>query len=144
MKLLILIFCTLIFSGLHGQEINQDINTITIKGVSFNQIINHLQKSGYSIETLDNKRKTVRTKFFRYSSKTSSLDISIKVQFHDSIAVITGRMCYNFKNNGKDTLPDLARSQPVRYTYGSYKEAFLLMNDFAKSFNSEMIYSKSD
>jgi hypothetical protein len=53
-------------------------------------------------------------------------------------------MCYFYKNNGLDSIPNLAKSQPIRYTHGSYKEAFILLDNFAKSFNAEMIYSKTD
>lgn len=124
------------------QDINQDINTITVKGVTFNQVLSRLLSSGYSIDHLDNNSKTIRTKFSKCSSKTAAMNISLRVHVRDSVAIITGRMCYNINNN-QYASPDSARTSVVKYTRGASKEAFLQMDNFAKSFRAEMIYSKT-
>ncbi|HEX4851991.1 MAG TPA: hypothetical protein VFV08_14350 [Puia sp.] len=133
-----LLFC----SVAQSQDINQDINTITIKGITFNQVVSHLIKHGYSISHLDNKANTIRTNFSKCTSKTASVNLSLRVRVRDSVAIITGRMCYNIDNK-QYASPETARSSVVKYSRGASKEAFLQMNDFAKSFNAEMIYSKT-
>jgi len=142
LKLLFLTLLICICANLFAQDINQDINTITVKGITFNQVLSHLAKSGYSIGKLDNKSKTVQTNFLRYNSRTSSINISIKVHVRDSVAAITGKMCYNM-NNSRDGIPDSARALNIRYTFGTYKEAFLQMDQFARSLKPEVIYSKT-
>ncbi|HTQ29354.1 MAG TPA: hypothetical protein VMI35_14555, partial [Puia sp.] len=72
MKSLFFAVCLLAFPPLFSQEINQDINTITIKGVGFNQVVSKLMSHGYSIEKLDSKSSMVRTGYTKYNSKTSS------------------------------------------------------------------------
>ncbi len=134
----------LFFSArLFCQEINQDINTIAVKGVTFNQVLTKLRNSGYAIDKLDDHTKTVSTRFSKYASRTASMNISINVHVRDRVAVITGRMCYNL-NNRKDAPPDSSRSMEIRHTFGIYKEAFLQLNNFAKSFDAEIIYLKTD
>ena len=58
------------------------------------------------------------------------------------MAAITGKMCYNM-NNSRDGIPDSARALNIRYTFGTYKEAFLQMDQFARSLKPEVIYSKT-
>ncbi|PWT74475.1 MAG: hypothetical protein C5B59_11085 [Bacteroidetes bacterium] len=135
-----LFLCPAAFS--QDLNINQDINTITVKGVTFNQVVSRLLSHGYAIKNLDNKNKTVHTSFSKCKSKTAVMNISLNVHVRDSVAIITGKMCYNLNNN-QYASPDSARTSVVKYTRGAAKEAFLEMDSFAKSFKSEMIYSKT-
>ncbi|MFI5154283.1 MAG: hypothetical protein ACHQET_13170 [Chitinophagales bacterium] len=100
-------------------------------------------KNGYSIKKLDDHSKTVQTHFQKYQSKTSSFNVAISAHVRDSVAIFTGNMCYNINNN-REGLPDSARAFSIKYTHGLYKEAFLQLDNFVKSFNREMIYSKTD
>lgn len=134
---------SLLTSNLFAQDINQDINTITIKGITFDQVVTHLTKSGYSIRKLDDRTKTVQTHYLKYQSKSSSFHIAIFAHVRDSVAIFSGTMCYNINNN-RDGLPDSARAFDIKYTHGLYKEAFIQLDNFVKSFNREMIYSRTD
>jgi hypothetical protein len=143
LKLLFLTVFAFNYAFLFSQGINPEINTITVKGVTFRQVVNHLLSSGYAIAKLDNKSETVRTGFLKYPSSNGLLNLSISVRVQDSVAVITGRLCYNIKNN-PDTAPDSSNFVRAEYTFGPYKAAFLQVDKFAKSLNSEIIYSKTD
>jgi hypothetical protein len=138
---LFLLVLTLIYSGIFSQGINQDINTITVKGVGFRQVVDGLLKRGYSIEKTD-RSKIVKTRYSKIDAKNDLLNLSITVRVWDSVAVITGRICYNLKNLRK-AVPDSTHSWEAKYTFGPDKQAFLLLDDFAKSFGSEIIYSKT-
>jgi hypothetical protein len=131
------------YSTLFSQEINQDINTITVKGVSFMQVVTRLMNSGYTIENLDSKNETVRTKYSKCPARTDFLNISISVRVQDSVAVMTGKICYNVKNS-RDNTPDSSNALRAKYTFGPYKAGFLQVDRFAKLFKSEIIYSKTD
>ena len=143
LKLLFLIAFAFIYSGLFSQGINQDINTITVKGVTLVQVVSRLLGSGYTIADLVIKSETVRTKFSKCPSRNDLLNLSISVRVQDSVAVIKGKLCYNVNNN-RNSVPDSSNFEQAKYTFGSYKAAFLQVDKFAKSFKSEIIYSKTD
>jgi hypothetical protein len=141
---LILIFAFLnISDSLFSQGINQDINTITIKGISFKQVVTHLMNNGYTIEHLDSKAETVSTKYSKCPSTNDLVNYSINIRVQDSVAEIKGKLCYNIKSN-KENAPDSSNSMPAKYTYGVSKAAFLQVDKFAKTFKSEIIYSKTE
>jgi hypothetical protein len=142
LKLTLYISCLFICSNLFSQEINQDINTITVKGVSFRQVLSRLLSNGYVIENLDTSSQTVKTMFSRSSSKVV-LNLSISIRVQDSVAEILGNWCYN-KNNNPDSSPDSSHVEQAKYTFGPYKAAFLQLDAFAKLFKSEIIYSKTE
>jgi hypothetical protein len=142
-RLLLLIISCFFCSNLFSQGINQDINTITVKGVTFKQVVSRLVTSGYTIDALNDKSETVRTKFLKCSPGDNMLNLSISARVRDSVAEIKGRLCYNINNN-RNGLPDSARSEQAKYTFGPYKAAFLQVDKFAKTFKCEIIYSRSD
>lgn len=125
------------YSALFSQDINQGINTITVKGVTFKQVADRLVSSGYVIGRMDSKSKTIQTAYSKYT-KTGSANLSIRVKMRDSVAVITGRMCYNI-NNIDYGIPDSTNTKQISYTYGYFKAGFLQLDKFAKSFNKPVI-----
>jgi hypothetical protein len=129
-------------ANVFSQEINQEINTITVKGVSFRQVLSQLLINGYAFEHLDSKANTVQTRFYKCTPKNALFNLSIGVRVQDSVAIITGRLCSNI-NNIRDGTPDSTNFVQVKYTYGPYKAAFLQMDRFARSFKAELIYSKT-
>jgi hypothetical protein len=131
------------FGHLYSQQINQEINTIAVKGITFNQVISHILSSGYAIDALDTKTESIRTKFTKCGVKNNLLNLSISVKVKDGVAVITGRYCYNV-NNKIDGIPDSTHYAQAKYTYGYYKAAFIQVDKFAKSFNSAITYSKTE
>jgi hypothetical protein len=141
-RLFLYISSILIYSNLFSQDINQDINKITVKGVSFKQVLSRLLSSGYVIENLDNRSQTVRTKFSRCPLKVV-LNLSMSIRVQDSVAEIVGSWCYN-KNSNLDSKPDSSHIEPAKYTFGPYKAAFLQLDAFAKLFRTEIIYSRTD
>ncbi len=143
LKMFLLATSTLFVPSLYCQEINQEINTIAVKGVTFNQVIDHLSAIGYSVETLDSQYRIVKTKLAKFPFHNNSLNLSILVQVQDSVAVITGWFCLDV-NDGHNGLPDSCNVVQAKYTFGPYKSAFLQVEKFAKSLKSEVIYSKSD
>ena len=142
-RLLFLIVFIFFYLNLFSQGINQEINTITVKGVTFNQVVSHLVGSGYTIDALNNKSETVRTKFLKCIPGDNLLNISISARVRDSVAEIKGRLCYNINNN-RNSSPDSTRFEEAKYTFGPYKAAFLQVDKFAKSFKCEIIYSRTD
>jgi hypothetical protein len=142
-RLLFLIVSSFFCSNLFSQGINQDINTITIKGVTFNQVVSRLVTSGYTIDALDGKSETVRTTFQKCAPGDNLLNLSISARVRDSVAEIKGRLCYNI-NNIRNGSPDSTRFEQAKYTFGPYKAAFLQVDKFAKSFKCEIIYSRTD
>jgi len=143
LRLTLLVGFECIYSSLFSQDINQDINTITVKGVTFRQVLSRLLSSGYVISTVDTKSEKVSTKFSKLPPKNDLLNLSLSVRVKDSVAVIKGRLCYNLANN-RGNIPDSSHFTQVKYTFGPYKAAFMQMDKFARSFNVEIIYSKTD
>ena len=144
MKSRLLIALLFYCSNLFAQDfnINENINTITVKGVTFKKVQDQLVKHGYIISKCDGQSKNIQTRFGRYNLKNDLLNLSIRVHVQDSVAVITGRMCFNL-NNVRNGIPDSTNSWSAKFTHGPDKEAFLLMNGFAQSFNKEVIYSRT-
>jgi hypothetical protein len=143
LRSVLLIAAACIYTVVFSQEINQEINTVAVKGITFGQVVDDLSKNGYCFETLDTQYKMVKTKLARFPIQKSVFNLSIIVQVQDSVAVITGWFCLNV-HNSYDGAPDSCNVVQAKYTYGPYKSAFLQIDKFAKSLKSELIYSKSD
>lgn len=107
-------------------------NTILVKGVTFEQVVNKLLDQGYRIDKIDKDYKTVKTEYSEprsgYTYK-ECLDIRVK----DSVATITGKAS------------NLGLEINIEYQKwgGLYKLSFEDMNQFAKSLNGQIAYLKN-
>lgn len=125
----LLLFCLLIITSA-AQAQNKGDNTILVKGVTFDQVVNTLLDQGFKIDKIDKDFKTVRTEFKEPNPKYS-YKVSYDIRVKDDVAIITGEtITSNMKfeiKNGKSGLDKLA---------------FESMSNFAKSLNGGMSYAK--
>jgi hypothetical protein len=147
MKIIFLFTLIIISSITHSQNIPKGTNKITVKNISFKQIVKGLRDNGYTIKKLDTNLKIVRTGFLVCHSRSGLLSLSISVRLKDSIAIITG-LWYSYTGLSDGLLTTNHAPRPgdifqVRYSLGDYKETFLQMNKFAQSLKEQIIYSES-
>lgn len=137
---IILLF--LFLSGYSFGQIPKDANTILVKGVSFSEVCNALLDSGYVIDKKDNDLQTARTESKQYPKYWNARYV-LNIRVKDSIAYISGTFTgadgalfkddpiSNHSNRKGETLPKSIYGYP-----------FLLMKNFALSFNKPVEYRK--
>lgn len=130
MKIAIIFPLLAIFLNSHGQQPAKHDNTIEVSGVSFPQVVNALLDAKFDIGKKDDVYFTVKTEFTKETS--SFVHISLAIRVKDSVAYISG-IFYN-QIFGFST-------SPIEYTPLG-KKIFLRMDNFAKSLNGQVTYTK--
>jgi hypothetical protein len=126
----VLIFC-LCFIITNCVAQNKGDNTILVKGVTFDQVVNALLDKGYKIDKLDKDFKTVKTEYCECRPKYS-YQILLNVRVKDSVAAISGKASNRNIEIGIEN-----------QKWGLYKYSFDDMNNLAKSLKGELSYSKN-
>lgn len=124
-----------------AQSIPKDANVIIVKKVGFLEVCNALLDSGYTISKKDNDLQTVSTESKAYP-KLWNATYKINIRVKDSIAYISG----TFTGAGGEIWKDVpisnhANKKGVTYPKSIYGYPFLLLNNFALSFDKEITYS---
>lgn len=141
MKNIIILLSLLPFLA-NAQTIPKDANVIRVKKVGFLEACNALLDSGYTISKKDNELQTVTTENKQYPklwNATYKMDIRIK----DSIAYISGTVTAPpegglFLN---EPIFNQTNKKGITFPKSLFGFAFLLINNFALSFNKEISYS---
>lgn len=143
-KLLYCLLFTPIFS--FSQDIPKLANTIIVKGVSFDKVVNTLLDSGYKADKIDKDFQTVKTEW-RALCPTCAPEICINVRVKDSMATVTGQW-----RSSAGILLFAKRSQsqnehalvfPVQNEKSKVpRKAFEVMDIYAKALNGEITYLK--
>lgn len=115
MKTLILIACLL-------QAIPKGTDTIVVKA-NFEQVKNALNANGYTVASYQKDFGVIKTDFKKVSNALTWLQLDIK---------IIGDSAYIGGNNEDNII--------LEYTRGGIKSAFLEMNRFALSIDSNLTY----
>ena len=126
----------------NAQTIPKDANLIIVKKIGFLQVCNALLDSGYTISKKDNELQTVSTENKQYPklwNATYKIDIRIK----DSSAYISGTVT-SPPGGGlyiNEPLFNHTNKKGITFPKSLFGYAFLLINNFALSFNKEINYS---
>jgi hypothetical protein len=139
----ILLIPVFLFGLAYAQEKND--NTIIVKGVSFEQVVNALLDSGYHIEKMDKEYRTIKTEY-RELCDNCLPQLYFDIRVKDSTATISGKWRSNLNgifglkterdNNSAYIFPIKNEKDKVP------KKCFNKMNDFAKSLNGQITYAK--
>lgn len=134
MKQNILAIFLIISMASYGQ--GKGTNTITISNVSFDQVVNALLDSGLQIKQIDKDFKTIQTKPY------GDYEMSIYVRVKDGTATVTGQFIQ------ARMIFDIAQYYNEYPTGGGINhnkmmvKTFEWMDNFAKSFHTEVSYAK--
>jgi len=139
-KLFLLIMLSPLF--VHSQDIPKNANTIIIKGVSFEQVVNNLLDSGFKIDKIDKEYHTVKTEYRKVCTDCVP-ELYLDVRVKDSIATITGK----WKSTANLFFPATTNENAYIFEIKNErdkvpKRCFAIMNNFAKALNSQISYSK--
>jgi hypothetical protein len=141
MKYLIVSMC-LLPVYCFSQNIPKDANTIIVKGVGFLQVCNNLLDSGWVIEKKDSELQTVRTESRDYP-KYWSAKYCITIRVKDSVAYIGGLFTLGSGEIYKgEPVSNQTNKKGITYPKSAFSYPFLLINQWAKSFNKEITYQK--
>jgi hypothetical protein len=113
-----------------SQTFEKGTNVIKIKGVSFQEVLQHLVDVGYSFKKVDSNYHYVITEFKDVNKYTFT--IQYDVRWKDSIATVKGKV----ENGGM--VFDVGYYKPQSII----KRGFLMMNNFATWFNKPIEYLK--
>jgi hypothetical protein len=108
---------------------NKGDNTIFVKGITFEKVVNTLLDSGFTVDKIDKDFKTVKTQFKEHEKYTFTYYFDIRVK--DSIAIIKGK--WNSGGYVFDIQNIKGKSDQV---------IFSKMETYAKSLKGEISYSK--
>ena len=140
-KVLLLLFIIPVFCN--AQNIPSNVNTILVKNVRFIDVCNALLDSGYTIEKKDNDLQTVETAIRQYPKYWNATYV-VHVRIKDSTAYFSatytaspgGGLFYN------EPVVNLTNKKGITFKKSADGYIFLLLNDFALSFNKEISYLK--
>lgn len=122
----------LLVSVAYAQYIPKNANTIIVKGVTFNDVVNRLLDEGWHIAQIDSVQQTIKTEATP-TKRNGVILVTMYVRVKDSIANITGN--YNIEGN-KETY-----AVENRGIKGSpLKNSFILLNEIALSFGKPVDY----
>jgi len=128
-----------------NQSIPKGANTIKIAAVTFKEAAEALLDAGYSFEKADSSFKTIKTEWKQGVGKTKWMKLRFFIHQKDSTLILTGNW-YNTMFEGQDVLGKHFTAdnsfEKIEYTIGNPKNCFLLMQDFALSFNKPIEYCK--
>jgi hypothetical protein len=133
------LFLTLVFSYLISecQDAPKGTNAITVRPVAFETVVNALLDSGFKIDNIDKDFHTLSTKSY------GDWNMILSVRVKDSAATISGTFrpgSYLFDIE-QLWYPSYRGSNWLTHGKAAVK-TFEWMDNFAKSFNGQVIYSK--
>ena len=138
----IIILLNLVPFVVNAQTIPKDADVIIVKKVGFLEVCNALLDSGYTISKKDNELQTVSTENKEYP-KLWNATYKINIRIKDSTAYISGTVITP-PGGGlyfNEPLFNHTNKKGVTYPKSLFGYAFLLINNFALSFNKEITYS---
>lgn len=126
-----------------SQDIPKNANTITVKGVGFDNAVNILLDSGYKIDKIDKEYYTIQTEYKKLCTDCLP-EMLISLRIKDSTATITGK----WRSTGNFLFP-LSTNKDTQYIFEIKNEkpkvprlCFQKMNNFALSLHGEIAYTK--
>lgn len=138
----VIIFIAFINFAYSQDIIPKKANTIIVKDVSFNEIVNRLLDSGFIINLMDKEYQFVKTEY-----KKVCLDcvpsVMYNIRIKDSAAIIKG----TWQSSGNFLQIGMGSNNETLYVFPIQNEklkvpktCFSMMNNFALSFNKPVQY----
>jgi hypothetical protein len=140
MKPSLSLVCLLFQFIVYSQIIPKNADAITVKDVTFDQVVNSLLDSGYVMEKIDKDFHTLTTDY-RKLCKDCLPEITFNVRVKDSVATISGK----WRSTGNIFGP--SSNKDAAYVFAIKNEkmkvprmAFQAMKTFALSLNGGVTY----
>lgn len=135
---LMLFLPTIIFS----QEAPSGANAILVKNIVFQKVVSSLLDQNFEIDKIDKDFLTVKTKFKKVQDKSFSytLQLSFYIRIKDSTAMVSGEYILGNQYVAEQGLyrSDIINKGKPK-NYNEAYQAFLKMNEFAKSLGGDSI-----
>lgn len=147
-----ILFFALVINSLNTFSQVKNDNTIIIKNISFSFIMNSLLDQGYTIDKYDTLFHTIKTALKdgrREDGKPTNLfKIFLDIRVKDSLVIIKGQgvaavTLQLFKNStGYSETSNYYPIQNKGMKNSELRSSWVMMDNFAKSFKTDIVYSK--
>jgi hypothetical protein len=146
MRIIILVTTLLAATVCLAQQIPRKANVIKVSQVTFKQVAMSLLDAGYLFQKIDSNYNTITTEPKEYSRKVGGM-IQLNIRVKDSTVIISGYCGLtegDFNSRPSTALGGKSEIANQGMKGSLMRESFDVMNKFARSLGTDIVYIKED